>query len=166
MTGKPLDFHEIEQIKILRASGLTFNAISQEIQRDPKTVKKTCLDPAVASGIMEIQEELSDAYEGLSRRMINSITDDEIKDLNAYQRTIASGICTDKMRLLRNESTENISMDAMHTRGEDRERRRIELEECLSEITGVDYKAERKMLREKILRDQGKALDSKTRNTE
>ena len=107
MTGKRLATQEIEQIKILRASGLTFHAISLEIQRDPKTVKKTCLDPIIASEIMEIQEELADAYEGLGRRMIESITNEDILKLNAYQRTIASGICTDKMRLLRNESTEN-----------------------------------------------------------
>ncbi len=115
MTGTQLSFHEIEQIKVLRASGLTFHAISLELKRDPKTVKRTCLDPMVASEIMEIQEELADAYEGLGRRMIDSITDEDIKKLNAYQRTIASGICCDKTRLLRNESTENVSYDQRDT---------------------------------------------------
>ncbi len=32
----------------------------------------------IAQDIKEIQEELADAYEGLSRRMIESITDEDI----------------------------------------------------------------------------------------
>jgi hypothetical protein len=134
MTGKRLCFQEIEQIKILRASGLSFHAISQEIQRDPKTIKKTCLDPMVASGIKEIQEELADAYEGLARRMIDSIAEEDIQKINAYQRTIASGICTDKMRLLRNESTENISMQTLYADLEDLEEREIVIQKKIQEI--------------------------------
>lgn len=80
----PLNIHEIEKLKILRANGLTFHAISRELKRDPKTVKKACLDPMIALDIKEIQEELADAYEGLSRRMIESITDEDIENLNAY----------------------------------------------------------------------------------
>ncbi len=137
MTGKRLEIQEIEQIKILRASGLTFHAISVQIKRDAKTVKKTCLDPIIASEIMEIQEELSDAYEGLARRMVDSITDEDILKLNACQRTIAAGISTDKMRLLRNESTQNvISIDQMDASIEDLEKTMIELEEEFYETTG------------------------------
>ncbi len=102
MTGTPLNFDEIEIVKILRANGLTYHAISLKIKRDPKTVKKTCLVPEIADEIKEIQEVLADQYEGLARRMLDSITDKDIEKINAYQRTIASGICTDKMRLLRN----------------------------------------------------------------
>ncbi|ODS34503.1 MAG: hypothetical protein SCARUB_00379 [Candidatus Scalindua rubra] len=156
MSGTPLNFDEIETVKLLRANGLTFHAISLKINRDPKTVKKACLDPIIASEIIEIQEVLADQYESLSRRMIDSITDDDINKLNAYQRTIASGICTDKMRLLRNESTENISMEKLDADKEAREERRIELEESMSEITGVDYEAERVKLREKILRESAR----------
>ncbi len=133
MTGTQLSFHEIEQIKVLRASGLTFHAISLELKRDPKTVKRTCLDPMVASEIMEIQEELADAYEGLGRRMIDSITNEDIQKLNAYQRTIASGICTDKMRLLRNESTQNISVDDINKSIEELKNEEREL---MKELTG------------------------------
>jgi hypothetical protein len=67
MTGKPLDSHEIEKLKILRANGLTFHAISREIDRDPKTVKKACLDPLIAQGIQEIRKNLpipTKAYQG------------------------------------------------------------------------------------------------------
>lgn len=113
----------------------------------------------IAEEIKEIQEVLADQYESLSLRMIESITDEDIEKLNAYQRTIASGICTDKMRLLRNESTSNISMEVLHVREEDMERGIIEAEQRLSELTGEDYEcAKRKLRREKVLRRLGKPL--------
>ncbi len=136
MTGTPLDFHEIEKLKLLRANGLTFHAISLKINRNPKTVKKACLVPEIAEEIREMQEELADSYEGLSRRMIDSISDEDIEKLNAYQRTISSGICTDKMRLLRNESTSNISMAVNDANIEESERQIKEAKARIAELTG------------------------------
>jgi hypothetical protein len=136
MTGAPLNFDEIEQVKILRANGLTYNAISLKINRNPKTVKKACLVPEIAEEIREMQEELADSYEGLSRRMIDSISDEDIEKLNAYQRTISSGICTDKMRLLRNESTSNISIAAIDANIEETERQIKEVEARIDKLTG------------------------------
>ncbi len=135
MTGKRLTNPEIEQIKILRASGLTFHAISVEIQRDPKSIKNICLKPLIASEIMEIQEELADAYDGLARRMIESITDEDIRKLNAYQRTIAAGICTDKTRLLNNQSTENISIENIEINRGALKEKKIALEKKLQNLT-------------------------------
>ena len=109
----PLTVKELEQIKTLRASGLTYHAISKEINRDPKTVKKVCLEPQASKEIQEIKEELSAMFEGLAKRMITSITEEDIQKINAYQRTVSAGISTDKMRLLRNESTENIALNSI-----------------------------------------------------
>ena len=162
MTGTPLNYHEIEEIKILRADGLTFHAISQKINRDPKTVQKACLDPVIASEIIEIKEVLADQYENLARRMIDSITEEDIQKINAYQRTIASGICTDKMRLLRNESTENFSIDALNLSMEARQERRIELEIRISEMTGEDIFAKRLQQRQKVLKRLGKLPSGET----
>ena len=106
----PLTVKELEQIKALRASGLTYHAISKEIDRDPKTVKKACLEPQAAQEIQVMKEELADMFEGLAKRMITSITDEDIQKINAYQRTVSAGISTDKMRLLREESTDNVAM--------------------------------------------------------
>lgn len=131
MTGTQLDFHEISELKLLRANGLTFFAISQKLKRDPKTIKKICLDPETAQDIAEMQEELADAYECLSRRMIESITDDDILALSAYQRCISAGICTDKMRLLRNESTSNVSMLVIDANIKDLDKREAELQKEL-----------------------------------
>ena len=105
----PLDLKEKEKIKVLRASGKTYHAISKEIARDPKTVKKACLEPQIAREIKEIKEELAVFFEDMAKRMITSITDEDINKLSAYQRVLSSGISVDKMRLLRDESTENVS---------------------------------------------------------
>jgi len=106
---KPLTVKELEQIKTLRASGLTYHAISKEINRDPKTVKKVCLEPHASKEIQEMKEELSAMFEGLAKRMLTSITEGDIQKINAYQRTLSAGISTDKMRLLRDQSTENLN---------------------------------------------------------
>jgi hypothetical protein len=159
MTGTPLNFDEIETIKILRANGLTFHAISLKINRDPKTVKKACLDPVIADEIKEIQEVLADQYENLARRMMDSITDADIQKINAYQRTIASGICTDKMRLLRNESTSNFSIDATNLSIEMLDEKIIETEQRLSKLTGEEYESNRTVKRENVLKRLGKPLE-------
>lgn len=49
-------------------------------------------------------------YEELAKRMITSITEKDIQKINAYQRTLSAGISTDKMRLLKDKSTENIGI--------------------------------------------------------
>ncbi len=105
-----LNVNELEKVKVLRASGFTFHAISRKLGRDHKTIKKACERPKMAAAIEEIKEELSDFFEGLARRMITSISDNDIKRTPPYQRVISSGICIDKMRLLRGHSTENLNI--------------------------------------------------------
>jgi len=118
-----LNTSELEQVKVLRASGLTYHAISKKLGRDHKTIKKACERPKMAAAIEDIKEELSDFFEGLARRMITSISDNDIKRTPTYQRVISSGICVDKMRLLRGHSTQNL---ALHEIVEAVERDRVE----------------------------------------
>jgi hypothetical protein len=158
----PLDLYEIEQIKVLKASGLSYYAVAKKVGRDHKTVKRCCMDPRNAEEIKDIQRELAGYFEDLSMRLITSISDEDIEKLNCYQRVIAAGISVDKLRLLRNESTENISIEMLNANAEALEKRRIELEEMMSERTGIDYEAERQELREKVLRKLGKPVEGKT----
>lgn len=113
----PLTVKEVEQIKVLRASGLTYHAISKEIGRDPKTIKKACLEPEASMQIQEMKQELADMFEELGKRMLTSITNEDIQKINAYQRTVSAGISTDKMRLLRDQSTINLAAElSLHER--------------------------------------------------
>ena len=42
--------------------------------------------------------------------MAGSITDEDIKKLNAYQRTVSAAIATDKAQLLKGQPTANVAL--------------------------------------------------------
>lgn len=60
--------------------------------------------------MINYQERITAKYEQLAERMVDSITDEDISKINAYQRIVAAGISTDKARLISNKSTMNIAM--------------------------------------------------------
>jgi len=107
--SKPLTTTEREQVKVMVASGLSFNEIGRQLQKDPKTVKKVTLEPGAANEIIEMKKELADICESNARRLLD-YPDQDVNALNPYQRTIAGGVMIDKMRLLRDQSTENVAV--------------------------------------------------------
>ncbi len=119
----PLNADELAEITALRASGLTFHGIAKRLGRNNKTVKKACSNSQVAVQIEAIKEDLAASFEDLAKRMIASIADADIRGINAYQRTVASAVAVDKMRLLRDQSTQNV---ALHSIVEAIERKRRE----------------------------------------
>ncbi len=118
----PLSISELEQVKVLRASGLTYHAISKQLGRDHKTIKKACLAPEMAPQIEQIKVALADRFENVAVRMLTAISDKDINALDAYKKTLSAAISTDKMRLLTGQSTENISLHAIIERIEREER--------------------------------------------
>ena len=67
----------------------------------------------VEEKVREIKAELSDMYESLARRMIDSISDDDILKLDGYRRTVAGAVATDKMQMLRNQSPTRVTFQAI-----------------------------------------------------
>lgn len=117
----PLTVDEREQIVLLTAEGRTPNYIGKALGRDRKTVVAALGKPATAELVEGKRADLADMYEDLTRRMMNSITDEDICKINAYQRMVASGIATDKARLLRGQSTVNLAAiysKALEVRGD------------------------------------------------
>jgi predicted transcriptional regulator len=106
---KGLEFEEREIMKTLFASGRTYNAIAHELGRSPHTIKKALTDPETTKQVEEIKANLADMFENVAKRLVLSVTDKDIVKINALQRITGAGISVDKMRLLRSESTENIS---------------------------------------------------------
>lgn len=106
----PLTLQEQEKVKTLSASGKTPHCIAKELKRSPHTIRRYLTCPEAQGEIQVIKQELADMYELLARRMIDSIADKDIDKINAYQRTLSSAVAVDKMRLLRDLSTENIDM--------------------------------------------------------
>ena len=106
----PLNASELAQITALRALGLTFHAISKRLDRDHKTIAKACRAPEMAPQIEQVKVALADRFEDVAVRMLTAISDEDITRINAYQRTLSAAISTDKMRLLKGHSTENIAI--------------------------------------------------------
>jgi len=109
MARRQLTTEERERIKILLAEGLSYSAIGRTLGRDHKTIAKVATEPGMAIAVLNKKKELADEYEELARRMLNSIKDADIDKINAYQRTLSAAVSTDKMRLLRDQSTQNFA---------------------------------------------------------
>jgi hypothetical protein len=105
-----MTLQEQSEVKALLAAGISPTAIAKKIGRDHKTVVSYAKEPGTVAEVADLREDLSDAFEGLARRMVDSITDSDIEKINAYQRAVAAGIATDKMRLLRGQATSNQSV--------------------------------------------------------
>ncbi len=146
MTNHPLTISEISSIKILRSEGRSFNAIARKINRDPKTVKRCCQEPRNAEEIRSLQQEIASFFEDLTMRLLTSISDADIEKMNGQSRFVSAGIAVDKLRLLRGDSTENISIDVLNANIKDRARRRFELQEelQLTEVTTDEKELESK----------------------
>lgn len=123
-----LTLEEKTHIKTLRAAGKSYCAIARETGRTKETIKKYAEKPEAQAEIAATQSKLADDYESLARRMITSISDDDIHKINARDRTVSAGIATDKMRLLREQSSANVSLIACVKMVEDREAQKSEEE--------------------------------------
>jgi len=97
MGKKSLTTEEKELVKLLSAKGESCYAISLQVKRSPHTIKKYLSEPETSIEVQEKKQELSDMFEDVARRMIQSVTDE----------SISAGIATDKMRLLRDQSTDD-----------------------------------------------------------
>ncbi len=147
----PLTLPEQEKVKTLSASGKTPHSIAKELNRSPHTIRRYLSCPEASKQIQEIKEELPSMFEGLAKRMITSITDEDIQKINAYQRTVSAAVGTDKMRLLRDQSTENVDIRALHLSLEELERQEQELlkfigkKEEVAEVDTQDIVSEEKV---------------------
>lgn len=99
----PLNLKEKSSIKTGLASGKSVNRVAGELRRSNHTVKRFATEPETKLEISNIKQELSVLFNELARRMINSITEEDITKINSYQRTIAAAAATDKARALQQD---------------------------------------------------------------
>jgi len=98
----PLTTEEIERAKVYVAQGYSFRRTARELKRSDHSIKKALTAfPEVIAEVKAIKAELVDIFDDVALRMVGSITDDDIKKLNAYQRTVSGAIAVDKSRLLK-----------------------------------------------------------------
>jgi hypothetical protein len=108
--AKHLTIEEGEIIKQKHAAGATACAIAKQLNRSQNTIQKFLDNPGVQKQIEEKKKDLISLFEDIAIRNLTSITDADIKGVSAYQRTLSAAVATDKLRLLRGESTDNISI--------------------------------------------------------
>jgi hypothetical protein len=109
----PLTAPEIAQAKAFAALGYSDRRIGRELRKSAHTVKKALVSPEAIAEVQTIKANLVDLFDDVALRMLKSITDDDIKKLSAYQRTISGAIAVDKSRLLKGESTANVSVHVL-----------------------------------------------------
>ena len=106
--SKALTTKEIEQVKVLSALGKSYRQIGREIGRSDKTIKKALTSsPEVKQEVEEIKEALAVQFQDIAKRMLTSITDEDIKKLDGYRRTLSAGISVDKAASLRGQADIN-----------------------------------------------------------
>ncbi len=138
-----LTLEEKEQAKALFASGKTYHAIGKELGRSPHTIKSYLTTPDAAQQVEKIKEELASMFEGLARRMIESITAADIKKINAYQRTVSAGIATDKSKSLRGEEdTDKVFSFSINFISESEQPKTIEVGRKSQKQLGNDHESD------------------------
>jgi len=125
MGGKTLVAHEKKQIAIMKAQGLTDHAISKAIGRSNKTVTAALRDPVLVADIADYQERIACKYEELAERILDAVSVEDISKASLQLKVTAGGICTDKARLIKGQSTINLAavfskaMEGDYEEGED-----------------------------------------------
>jgi len=113
-TGNTLTMEQRKTIEVLKAAGEPLKKIEKAVGRSTKTIKAYAERPEVREEIESLREKMAGMFDDLATRMVESILPEDIRGINAYQRTVAAGIAVDKSRLLRGESTSNISGFFLH----------------------------------------------------
>jgi hypothetical protein len=109
-----LTTEEVERAKSLSAMGYSIRRIARELKRSFGAVRRVLTSSAQVVGeVQTMKRNLADSFEGLAERMVDSITSEEIKKLDAYKRTLSAAISVDKFKLLRNEPTAILGVEML-----------------------------------------------------
>jgi len=109
-----LTVEEIERAKSLSALGRSFRAIGRELGRSAHTVKKALTGSAqVVEEVKARKADLADLFEQRSRETLDAVTKSDVEKASLLQKATSAAIFLDKSRLLRGESTVNLSVDVL-----------------------------------------------------
>ena len=129
----------IETIIEYRSKGLSLNEIAKLIGCSKQNVHKRLEAVGYSKEDLEnFKNHRADVFAFLQSRLLNSIDDETIKELNAYQRIIGIGVLYDKERLTRGQSTANVDVHELFESIEQRQARIDALREELGCITKTE----------------------------
>lgn len=104
----------IEKLILLRQKKLSYRAIAKLMDCDVANVYnrlKPHLDELEMSTVY--RDNKADIFEFNQRKIVKAINDNDIKNASLLQKTTAIGILEDKIRLVRGESTANVSISSI-----------------------------------------------------
>jgi DNA-binding transcriptional MerR regulator len=128
-----LTFQELEMIKTLKAGGLTIHKIARTLQRDDKTVQKALDRPGFQAAVVEVRKTLIEKNEAINHRCLDAVLlPGEIERMTPDKKIVAAAVCTDKARLLNNESTANIAIGGLNS---------MTMDQLLSELADLRRRA-------------------------
>jgi Transposase and inactivated derivatives, IS30 family len=108
--GTRLDDAERQQISLLRAQGKPPHAIGKILGRSENTVKSALKRPEIAAQVKDFQTRLAGKLEAASERVLDAITDEDVRKAGLKEKALSSCMLIDKARLLRGQSTDNIGV--------------------------------------------------------
>ncbi len=131
MKGKPKTpptTQERQQIITGAAAGLSENAIAKGLKRSRRLVKNILADPEIQRAVRDERAELAELYKEQARKIVASISPEDIAKSSLQQKAVSSGILLDKSLLLAGEPTQNLSVRVLVDLAQNiRQMRRAEL---------------------------------------
>jgi len=105
-----LDVIEKQQIATLAATGKSQRAIARATGRDPRTVARVLKDPGVLDEKAKIEDRLASRFEQLTVAVLDSVSEDDLSKASLQAKVTSAAIMTDKVRLLRGQTTSNVGL--------------------------------------------------------
>jgi len=100
----PLNEDEKIRIEALSANGATPSRIGRDLQRSHHTIQGHLGKPETQARVQDAKQILAKRYEEEARRILDSITPEDITKASLLQKTTSSAICTDKSLALSGQS--------------------------------------------------------------
>ena len=100
MTREHLDTEEKAQITTLAAGGQSPARIARQVGRSHHTVKRFLSEPETQRQVTDEKAVLAEIYRSKARRIVESISEEDIAKASLQQKAISSGVLLDKSLLL------------------------------------------------------------------
>jgi len=108
-----LSAEEQERAKVMHAGGATPNKIATSMNRSHHTLQKYLRRPEVQQVVGVQREELAGMFDSVAFRVVDSVSDEDVKKANLVQKMTSAGIAVDKAALLRGEMPPTINLTVL-----------------------------------------------------
>jgi hypothetical protein len=104
---------EIAKVKAFAALGYSDRRIGRELGKSAHTVKKALVTPEASAEVSALKKDLADLYEQRNYEILESVSKQDIDKANLRDKVVSAAICSDKMRLLRDQSNANVNVSVL-----------------------------------------------------